>query len=101
MSEGLNPEDAYRALRQHPQWIVERDRIRRDYVFGSFLDAMAFVNDVASLAERERHHPNIRIHEWCFVELELYSHNQGGITSRDIQFALALDALPAAAPSGQ
>lgn len=99
MSDGQTPEDAYRALSQHPQWIVERDRIRRDYSFSSFLDAMNFVNQVADLAERQRHHPNIRLHEWRFVELELYSHNEGRITPRDVQFALALDALSPTQPT--
>ena len=97
----MTPEDAYQALAGQPGWIVERTRIRRDFRFPSFLDAMAFVNRVAALAERVGHHPNIRLHEWCFVELELYSHNAGGISQRDVDFALALDgsdSLPGAEP---
>lgn len=96
---GRSPEDAYRALRGRPEWIVERDRIRRDFRFASFNAAIAFVNQVAEVAERQQHHPNIRLHEWCFVELILYSHDEGGISSRDLELALALDALPAAAES--
>lgn len=84
----------YRALSQRPEWIVERDRVRRDYRFPSFKAAIAFVQAVAEVAERVNHHPNIRVHEWCFVELVLYSHDEGGLSSRDLELALAIDALP-------
>ncbi len=87
----LTPEDAYRALKAHPAWIVERDRIRRDFRFASFAAAMDFVNRVAVVAETVGHHPNIRLHEWCFVELEVYSHVSGGLTSKDVELATAID----------
>jgi pterin-4a-carbinolamine dehydratase len=47
---------------------------------------------VATVAEAQRHHPNIRLHEWCFVELEVYSHVTGGLTTRDVDLATAIDA---------
>ena len=89
----ITPEDAYRALAAHPAWVVELGRIRRDYRFANFKEALAFVNRVGELAERIGHHPNIRIHEWCFVELELYSHNEGALTDRDLGFVEALEGL--------
>ncbi len=89
----ITPEDAYRALKAHRSWIVERDRIHRDLRFTSFAAAMEFVDRVAALAETLGHHPNIRVHEWCFVELEIYSHVSGGLTRRDVDLAAAIDAL--------
>ncbi len=89
----IAPEDAYRALREHPSWIVERDRIRRDLRFPSFSAAMEFVDRVAVVAETVGHHPNIRLHEWCFVELEVYSHVSGGLTGKDVELAAAIDAM--------
>lgn len=87
----ISPEAAYRALDGHPGWVVERHRLYRDYRFESFTSAIKFVNRVAELAERLGHHPNIRLHEWCFVQLELYSHQYGTISTLDVEFALALD----------
>ncbi len=87
----ITPEDAYRALAAYPAWVVELGRIRRDYRFANFTDALAFVNRVGELAERIGHHPNIRIHEWCFVELELYSHNEGALSDRDLNFVKTLE----------
>ncbi len=89
----MTPEDAYRALGAHPAWIVERDRIRRDFRLASFAAAMDFINRVAAVAERVGHHPNIRLHEWRFVELEVYSHDSGGLTTRDVDLVAAIDAM--------
>jgi 4a-hydroxytetrahydrobiopterin dehydratase len=60
---------------------------------GSFTDAISFVNRVAEVAERLGHHPNILAHEWCFVRLELYSHLADALSDRDVQLALAIDAM--------
>jgi 4a-hydroxytetrahydrobiopterin dehydratase len=88
----ISPEAAAEALKEHPLWVVERGRLYRDFRFPDFKSAMAFVNRVAELAERLGHHPNILVHEWSFVHLELYSHADGGLSRFDVDFALALDA---------
>jgi 4a-hydroxytetrahydrobiopterin dehydratase len=89
----ISPEDAYRALAGHPAWIVERDRIHRDVRLRSFMEAIDLITRVAAAAEAMRHHPNIRLHEWCFVDFEVYSHLTGGISRRDVELALAIDKL--------
>ena len=89
----ISPETAANALKEHPLWVVERSGLYRDFRFPDFRAAIAFVNEVAELAERVGHHPNILVHEWCFVHLELYSHLQGGLSRFDVDFALALDEL--------
>ena len=89
----ISPELAANDLREHPLWVVERSRLYRDFRFPDFGAAIAFVNEVAELAESLGHHPNILVHEWCFVHLELYSHLQGGLSRFDVDFALALDEL--------
>ena len=90
-NEPLTPEAAASALKGSPAWIVERDRLYRDFRFPDFKAAIKFVNEVAELAEEVGHHPNIRVHEWRFVQLELYSHAAGGLSRYDVDFALALD----------
>lgn len=89
----ISPEDAYTQLREHPRWIVEQTRIYRDERFASFQDAVDFVVRVAALAEARGHHPNILLHEWCFVRLDLYSHLRGCLTQADVDLAVAIDAL--------
>ncbi len=57
------------------------------------MEAIALITRVAAIAEAMRHHPNIRLHEWCFVDFEVYSHLTGGISRRDVELALAIDEL--------
>jgi len=88
----ISPEIAYRALEAHPAWVVERHRIYRDIRLASFRDAVELINRVAGVAERLGHHPNVLLHEWCFVRLELYSHISGGLSTMDVELAMAIDA---------
>ncbi|MGH9300949.1 MAG: 4a-hydroxytetrahydrobiopterin dehydratase [Acidimicrobiales bacterium] len=59
---------------------------------GSFERAMAYVNDVAGLAEAVDHHPDIDI-RWDTVHLTLTSHSSGGLTRADFELAADIDKL--------
>ena len=65
--------------------------IEKVYRFGDFRAALAFVNRVGELAERQQHHPDIAIH-YSEVTLRLWSHDRGGVTLRDVKLAEAIDA---------
>lgn len=56
----------------------------------SFVDAIAFVNQVAELAEAENHHPDIEI-SWRTVRLRLTTHQINGLSMRDAQFVEKMD----------
>lgn len=73
-----------------PGWRREGRRIRRAYAFGSFKEAIAFVNRVAELAETMDHHPDILV-EYTRVTLTLTSHDAGGLTARDLRLAGKID----------
>ena len=66
--------------------------LERTFEFGSFGDAIAFVNRVASLAEAEDHHPDIGI-AYRKVTLRWTTHSDGGITDRDRALALRSNGL--------
>ncbi|TMD98841.1 MAG: 4a-hydroxytetrahydrobiopterin dehydratase [Chloroflexi bacterium] len=93
MARPVTPEVAYRALEGHDGWVVERHRLYRDFRLGSFTEAISLVDRVAEVAERAGHHPNILVHEWCFVRLELYSHLDGTLSDRDVELAIAIDEM--------
>lgn len=81
-------------LEQVPEWEVKDDKLLvRDFAFKDFKGAMAFVNRVADLAEAEGHHPNIFVHDWNKVRLELYTHKIGGLHENDFILAAKSDAL--------
>ena len=75
-------------LKHQPSWNLKSGKLVREWTFKDFVEAMAFVNRVAALAEAEGHHPDIDI-RYNQVNLALSSHDAGGITDRD--FALATE----------
>jgi 4a-hydroxytetrahydrobiopterin dehydratase len=80
-------EDQVRAFTsEHPEWAVVDGKLVRHWEYDNFVQAMAFVNRVAQLAEQHNHHPDIDI-RYNRVRLALISHDAGGITARDLRLA--------------
>ena len=61
-------------------WEREGDEIVREWRFEDFAAAIAFVNQVAEVAEEANHHPDIFVHGWNKVKLSLTNHSAGGLT---------------------
>jgi 4a-hydroxytetrahydrobiopterin dehydratase len=74
-------------------WAREGDAIVREWTLGDFAGAIAFVNQVADIAERANHHPDIFVHGWNRVRLTLSTHSQGGLTEADFGLASEIDRL--------
>jgi len=67
-------------------------RIKKRFKFASFIDAIAFVNKVAELAEKEGHHPNIFIF-YNKVDIELYTHSIRGLHDNDFIIAAKINEI--------
>jgi 4a-hydroxytetrahydrobiopterin dehydratase len=78
-------------LARLPGWARAGRAIARTYRFEDFRGALAFVNRVAALAERQQHHPDIDI-RYNEVTLSVWTHDAGGLTERDFRLAAAIDA---------
>ena len=76
-------------------WERDGDAITREFELRDFAAAMAFVNQVAEMAEGANHHPDILLHSWNRVRLTLSTHSEGGITQADLDLAHAVDGLHA------
>lgn len=84
---------------QTPNWILMRGdqnivvhKIRRQFTFKTFKDAISFVNKVADLAETEGHHPDIYVF-YNKVQLELFTHAVGGLSENDFIMAAKINSL--------
>jgi 4a-hydroxytetrahydrobiopterin dehydratase len=81
------------------EWLRERGLIgagaviARELKFADFAAAIAFVEEVASAAEAANHHPDILVHGWNKVRLELSTHSEGGLTQADFDLAARIDQL--------
>lgn len=78
-----------------PLWnLYDNDtKLKRDFVFKDFRAALEFVNKVGEIAEGEGHHPNIYLHSYKKVEIELYTHKIGGLHQNDFVVASKIDLL--------
>ena len=75
------------------EWQRDGQTIVREWTFEDFGHAIAFVNRVADAAETANHHPDIHLHGWNKVRLELSTHSEGGLTQADFDMASRIDAL--------
>lgn len=80
---------------QVPDWLLLRDdehRLRRQFKFKDFMEAIDFVNNVAKIADKEGHHPDIYIF-YNKVQLDLFTHAVGGLSENDFIMASKIDKL--------
>jgi 4a-hydroxytetrahydrobiopterin dehydratase len=81
-----------RALRDLPGWTVKDGAITKTFKHDSFPEAVVFVNAVAHLAELANHHPDIDI-RYSNITLALVTHDQGGITNKDVELARRIEEI--------
>lgn len=67
-------------------------KLRKEYVFTNFTEAMAFVHKVARVAERENHHPDIHIY-YNKVIVEFWTHATRNVTEKDFDLVKKIDQL--------
>ena len=80
-------------LKSLPQgWRLEGNYIVRELEFKTFMDCIAFINELAQLAEREEHHPDMVI-VWKHLTLKLTTHDEVGITQLDLKMARKINEL--------
>jgi 4a-hydroxytetrahydrobiopterin dehydratase len=90
----LTAEQIAEFLPQISKWeVLKNKEVRRTFLFNNFSEAMDFVNKVADLAEQEGHHPNIYVHDWNKVTIELSTHAIGGLSENDFILAAKIDTL--------
>ena len=58
-----------------------------------FVQAVDFVNKIVPLVEKADHHPDIFIHSYKKVRIELFTHSKGKITEKDYDLAKEIDNL--------
>jgi 4a-hydroxytetrahydrobiopterin dehydratase len=78
------------------RWERDGAAITARVKLATFPDAIAFVGRVAEIAESMSHHPDIDI-RWRTVILRVSTHDAGGLTQVDLDFARRVDDLPTSA----
>ncbi len=92
--ELLDPAVVDSWLGTHPQWRREESRLTRDLVVLDYPSAVRLVDAQVDLAEALDHHALITL-GYRSVRLELWTHDRGGVTQLDLDYAQAFDDLVA------
>ncbi|MFC4304178.1 4a-hydroxytetrahydrobiopterin dehydratase [Cohnella boryungensis] len=90
----LTEKEIREAMRRLEGWKTEEEGkwLVRTRMFPSFMEAVAFVNEVAAIAEEHNHHPLISI-DYRRVTLRLTTWHSGGLTALDVRSAEAYNRL--------
>ena len=86
----LSEQDVERQLKNLNEWTLEGRALRKQYTFGDFPAAVAFVNRLVPDAEAADHHPDIIIN-YRRVTLLYSTHSEGGLTQKDFDGAAMAD----------
>lgn len=73
-------------------WLRDDLGLHRSFAFRDFVEAWAFMNRVAVLAEEQDHHPDWA-NSYNKVDITLISHDRKAVTSRDFSLAIAINDL--------
>ena len=89
----LEPEQARELCAALANWRYHSDRggmITREFAFADFVQAFAFMTQVALMADKRDHHP-----EWSNVynrvTITLTTHDADGLSMKDIELARLID----------
>lgn len=82
------------ALQTRPLWRLtpEGTAIARRFTSKNWATAMAFLNQVSDVAEREGHHPDVSVKNYRDVEIVVGTHAIGGLSRFDFILAAKIDA---------
>lgn len=74
-------------------WIEKDNQLTAVFQFRNFIEAFAFMTEVAFHAEKQNHHPNWS-NVWNTVTIQLSTHDAGNIvTEKDRRLAAAIDTI--------
>jgi 4a-hydroxytetrahydrobiopterin dehydratase len=94
MAEGLSAEAIKTELDRLSGWKLAKGgkAIAKSFEFGDFSEAFGFMARAALAAEKMNHHPDWS-NSYKTVKVTLSSHDAGGVTSRDVKLAAAMDKI--------
>ena len=87
----ISPDEINKSMSNYG-WKYENKKISKSYSFKTYINGIEFVQKIAELAEKNNHHPDIKI-EWCKVEISITSHQMDGVTTKCVNLATGIDLL--------
>lgn len=87
----LEPAKIDEYLRALSGWtVVDGHHLSKTFGFPDFESALEWTNIIGAIAEKEKHHPDIRL-SWGKVGVEIWTHKIGGLSENDFILAAKID----------
>jgi len=93
LPELLSDEEIIKKASKLQNWkLIDNHHLESIFKFRDFAEALDFVVKVGYVAEKMQHHPEINF-SWGRVFIKIFTHDRGGITDLDFQFADKIDKM--------
>lgn len=93
MAEPLSNDEIDQALAGLSGWSHEDDKLKKEFSFDNFRDAIAFITRISFEAEEQVHHPEL-FNVYNTVNIALSTHDAGGkVTQKDLKLAKSIESL--------
>lgn len=93
-AECIDDERIAAFLAEYEGWSLREGKLHRSFEFRNFIEAFGFMTRVALVAEKLNHHPDWS-NVYKSVDIELWTHDAGGLTELDLRLAKAAESLAA------
>jgi 4a-hydroxytetrahydrobiopterin dehydratase len=77
-----------------PEWEIRDGLLTKTYKVRSFAHGLLFISAVGQFAEAANHHPDVSLHGYSHVTVQLSTHSEGGLTEKDFDLAAQIESLP-------
>ena len=74
-------------------WKEANGKLIRNVKCQDFVEALELLNKIAVIAEAIQHHPDLKIHNYRFLSIEVYTHDTGSITQKDYDLSKQIDKI--------
>ncbi len=91
-TQPMDDNQAREMLGNVPDWEIVAGAITRTFSFKDFYQTISFVNAVAWIANREDHHPDLRV-SYKNCQVTFSTHAIGGLSLNDFICAAKVDGL--------
>jgi 4a-hydroxytetrahydrobiopterin dehydratase len=75
-----------------PHWKFENNTLTKEFHREDFKDSISFVLEIAELANKLNHHPDLNI-RYDRVSVLLTTHDKNGVTGKDFLLAQQIESL--------
>jgi 4a-hydroxytetrahydrobiopterin dehydratase len=89
--------EIYKHLKRVDGWCLKSDNnkiyyLEKEFKFKNFIESLNFTNKVGSIAELEKHHPDI-FFGWGYAKIKIFTHSVKGLVESDFILASKIDQI--------